>query len=320
MNSSFARKSTLLYALGLLTLQTASAHDLMGIATEDSSLNVQQRIKIKQIFDYKRLLAEELKKNPSDGQPEAVVNTSLKWKRNKASVCFFSGNKEARDHVAKVAEQWIVGTSLKLDFGPSGNRTSCNSERPSDIRVSFNKKGYYSYIGTIAKLIDPANETLNLSGMDKSTFSESDDGIILHEFGHAIGFEHEHQSPRGGCGSEFNWDYIIRTYFEGNEEDARRNMEPLDANTTGLLTTSFDSKSNMLYSLNREAFINPDTAKCYISKPNNMLSAVDKAAAQTVYPLAPIAAPAAFSSVKEPGVSTPIQKSIKELQQLLPYD
>ena len=31
-------------------------------------------------------------------------------------------------------------------------------------------------------------------------------GVILHEFGHALGFEHEHQHPTQGCDAEFRWD------------------------------------------------------------------------------------------------------------------
>ena len=29
---------------------------------------------------------------------------------------------------------------------------------------------------------------------------------VKHEFGHALGFEHEHQKPRDGCDQDFRWD------------------------------------------------------------------------------------------------------------------
>ena len=32
------------------------------------------------------------------------------------------------------------------------------------------------------------------------------EATVLHEFGHALGFQHEHQLPVGGCDLEFRWE------------------------------------------------------------------------------------------------------------------
>ena len=65
----------------------------------------------------------------------------------------------------------------------------------SDIRVNFNQQGSWSYIGTDATKIPIESFTMNLGFVDKAT--------VLHEFGHALGLIHEHQSPfRGG----YEWD------------------------------------------------------------------------------------------------------------------
>jgi hypothetical protein len=254
---------------------------------------------------------------------EAVVQRSLTWPGNSASVCFFDGSQRTRDHVAEVAEQWALATKsvLKLDFGPSGARRTCDWSNPSDIRVSFNGVGYWSYVGTQAKLINAYKQTLNLAGMDTITsFTTQEDGVILHEFGHAIGFEHEHQSPQSGCEEEFNWNYLY-TALGWPRDDVDRNMRRLDISSskTLLLTTAFDSKSVMLYSLSPEAFKDPNAAKCYIPRSNTKISDLDARAAEIVYPAA---APAASvpPPAAQPGGQAPLamdaRQLVKQLRQL----
>jgi len=54
--------------------------------------------------------------------------------------------------------------------------------------------GSWSYIGTDATKLPLESFTMNLGSVDRPT--------VLHEFGHALGLIHEHQSPfKGG----FKW-------------------------------------------------------------------------------------------------------------------
>jgi hypothetical protein len=311
------------FALACIGVSSVAAHDLQGLVSERTGLEPEVRAKIDEINELRQQIAAELKEHPQDGQLEAVVQTSLKWPNKIVSVCFFDGSKVARDHVAKVAPLWVKSTSQQFDFGPPGNRRSCNSATPSDIRVSFRGSGYYSYVGNQAKFIDVNKQTLNLQGMDKTQFSPKDDGVILHEFGHSIGFEHEHQSPVANCDNEFNWTYLYTHMSGWSVAEVNRNMKQLSntsSSMTGLLTTPFDRKSIMLYALSKDAFKDSKTAQCYIPTANNTLSKTDLQTAAVVYPvsLTQPPSPAGFPSALGTPYSDKVSKAVNRLKELVP--
>lgn len=62
------------------------------------------------------------------------------------------------------------------------------------LMVLFIPGGSWSYIGTDASRIPLESFSMNLGFVDRPT--------VLHEFGHALGLIHEHQSPFEGG---FKW-------------------------------------------------------------------------------------------------------------------
>lgn len=301
-------------------LCAAEAHDLRGIMAEQSALDPEVREKIDRMNQLRQEILAEARSNAANqgARLEAVVQRALRWPSSTISVCFFDGRQQARDRVARIAGNWSVGTGIRFDFGPTGNRRTCDIAKPSNIRVSFLGEGYSSYVGAVARQIPSNRQTLNLAGMDRvGGFSAYEDGVVLHEFGHAIGFEHEHQSPISGCQEEFDWD-ILPLLLQWPIDQIKRNMQRLNV-SSNMLYTAFDNKSIMLYSLDRRAFKNPDQAKCYIPAPNNNISSIDRKAAADVYPSfassgtqAPSAAP-----MTEPVGSPMAQSKLRELADLI---
>lgn len=104
-------------------------------------------------------------------------------------VGFFGGNATQKAAVKQYAAEWSKYANIKFDFESFG---------PYDIRVAFNPNdGAWSYVGTDCKFIPLAEPTMNLGWMGQD--------VVQHEFGHALGLNHEHQNPNGGiCWNEAN--------------------------------------------------------------------------------------------------------------------
>ncbi|KAF9525728.1 hypothetical protein CPB83DRAFT_885381 [Crepidotus variabilis] len=179
--------------------------------------------------------------------------------------------------VATVIKEWEKYANLKFAPATEGN--------PAMIRIAFDaSSGSWSYTGKENLGIANDEPTMNLGWVygDSTTISEAERGVILHEFGHAIGLMHEHQSPARGEKITLKDDAVIRYYTEtqGWTEDEVREQIINVYNASDISNYSeLDTTSIMMYFM--PAAMNVQNIKI---PPNNQLSEMDKAFMNINYP------------------------------------
>lgn len=211
-----------------------------------------------------------------DSQPYALaLNSGKLWASGRTlKICFFSGSKALQDKVKAVAETWRQYANLKFDWITSGK---------ADIRIDFpGSGGNSSFVGTDCLSQPQSAATMKFGRLKDSSAQDEIRRAVLHEFGHALGCVHEHQSPLSSI--EWNKPRIYADMAkwpnQWDEKTVNHNIiTKLSSNE--VLTRQFDLESIMLYAYPPEWIKN---LKGKGTNLNTYLSKEDKAYIAYCYP------------------------------------
>lgn len=179
----------------------------------------------------------------TEGLPRAGLVRDSKWQEGDIiTVSFLDGDAGVQDRVRAVAQEWTGPgmAGLTLDFRKDTTKTL--------VRISFKYPGSWSVIGTSCRQVPKDQPTMNYGWLKPGGDEAELRRVVLHEFGHALGLIHEHQSPAGGI--PWNKDAVYRDLSGPPNNWSRavidHNMfEPYAKKETNY--TKLDAKSIMMY-------------------------------------------------------------------------
>ena len=189
----------------------------------------------------------------------------------KYSVIDFNGKQESlKDTVQKYAEIWENYANIDFEY----------TETTSDahIRIGMESGSSWSCIGRDALLIASDVKTMNLGWLGGD--AEANQRVILHEFGHVLGFVHEHNGPASNIKWKKNlvYQYYAQAPNYWSKEMVDQNVM-FKYSQTITNYSDYDENSIMHYP------IDPRLTTDYRGTPfNTFLSSVDKQYAAIFYP------------------------------------
>ena len=189
----------------------------------------------------------------------------------KYGVIDYNGNSESyKDTIQKYAEIWENYANINLEY----------TETISDaqVRIGLESGSSWSYIGRDALAYESNVKTMNLGWLGSDALANQ--RVVLHEFGHVLGFVHEHNGPA----SNIQWKKNL-TYQYYAQPPNKWSKDMVDRNVmfkySQTLTnySDYDENSIMHYP------IDPKLTTNYHGTPfNTNLSEIDKQYAAIFYP------------------------------------
>ncbi len=182
----------------------------------------------------------------ADFNEKALLLKGAKWQPGQTiTISFLDGDAKLQNKVIDAAEKWTEKGMANLKF--SFNLES--DDHNTDIRISFNRRGSWSVLGTTCqKITDFKEPTMNFGWLNENSTDDEINRVVLHEFGHAIGLLHEHMNPKGGI--KWNREQVIKDLsgppnswdLATIENNMFRTFEPEE-----LELTNMDPESIMMY-------------------------------------------------------------------------
>src|SRR5262245_17937049 len=153
-------------------------------------------------FSFVSLFARKYKRGPmpnpeewcftwiprSTGLDRAALMNDARWQGPPAiSIAFLEGSANLKKRVRAAAMIWLEETQANVAFNFRDNKDA-------DIRISFSGLGSWSALGQRCRRIPRKQPTMNFGYLNDYSGDKDVRSMVLHEFGHALGLIHEHQS------------------------------------------------------------------------------------------------------------------------------
>lgn len=188
-------------------------------------------------------------------------------------VRFLGGDPPIQRRIAACALEWCRHGSIELRF---------DNAPDAQLRVGFIPGASWSLLGADAlhPSIGPDEPTINFGWLTSAVPNDEFTAVVLHEFGHALGLIHEHQSPAASI--PWNYDAVYAFYagppnFWSREEIERNLFARYAVAETNF--SEFDPLSIMGYAI-PQAF----TDGTFAIGVNRTLSDTDRRHFSQVYP------------------------------------
>jgi hypothetical protein len=225
------------------------------VATVQKKAEQELKGKIAQEAFGPRVAALQKLPNLSATDPVNVARMALidqkKWEDGFTLRCkFLDGDSTQRDTAQEKAKIWEQYANVKIQFGDDSD---------AEIRISFQAdSGSWSAIGTdcmISTYFPSYQPTMNFGWLRDDTPDDEWERVVVHEFGHALGCIHEHQSPT----EKLKWDEgAVYEAFSGppnywSKQEIDHNILE-KYSPEGISATRFDRDSIMLYQFDASLF------------------------------------------------------------------
>jgi hypothetical protein len=159
-------------------------------------------------------------------------------------VKFIGGSEFVRSRVREYANVWTRFANIHFAFVDQGD---------AEIVTTFEPGGSGSVIGRRAALA--TEPTMNFGWFNDATSEAEFSRVVLHEFGHALGFAHEHQSPVGGVAWDFQRLYRYYAAMGWDRDMVDSNVVDRYA-ATRTNYSAYDPQSIMHYPVDPELTLN----------------------------------------------------------------
>ncbi|WP_166223160.1 M12 family metallopeptidase [Pseudomonas atagonensis] len=207
--------------------------------------------------------------SPARRLPRSVGDGSKFWRAGQwLSIAFTDApTQELQDAIEAIIWEWQPYINLYL---------AMSSVADAKIRISTRITENTSYIGTDALKVPAGEPTMSIGNKPGNPEFRA---AVLHEFGHALGFEHEHQHPEANI--PWNKPMVYRLYAEqyGHDKSAIDLNFFTPLNTKHLRSAPYDRKSIMHYPIENRL-----TNGEWEVKLNSDISEQDIEFARLIYP------------------------------------